>query len=60
MCSNTPPPTRELPVEDAELLDLLTAVLVDPNLHSDLRTRLHREIRVILRAARMESVAFAR
>jgi hypothetical protein len=39
-------PRREHP------LDLLAAVLVDPNVHTDLRMRLHREIREILRAAR--------
>jgi hypothetical protein len=35
----------------AELADLLAAVLVDPNLHTDLRMRLHREIRVVLARA---------
>ena len=34
------------------LPDLLTAVLVDPNLYTDLRMRLHREIRVVLQCAR--------
>jgi hypothetical protein len=28
--------------------DLLTAVLVDPNLYTDLRMRLHRDIRALL------------
>ena len=60
MGSNTFQTTRELPAEDAELVDLLTAVLVDPNLYTDLRMRLHREIRAILRAARTESLASAR
>ena len=41
--------THQLPTEDAELVDLLTAVLVDPNLHTDLRMRLHREISAVLR-----------
>jgi hypothetical protein len=31
-----------------QLPDLLTAVLVDPNLYTDLRMRLHREIRAVL------------
>jgi hypothetical protein len=31
---------------------MLEAVLVDPNLHTDLRTRLHREIEEILSSAR--------
>jgi hypothetical protein len=39
-----------LPAEDAELVDLLTAVLVDPNLHTDRRMRLHHEISAVLRA----------
>jgi hypothetical protein len=30
------------------LPDLLTTVLIDPNLHTDLRMRLHREIRGLL------------
>jgi hypothetical protein len=30
---------------------LLTTVLVDPNLYTDLRMRLHREIRTLLRWA---------
>jgi hypothetical protein len=42
--------TPELPVKDAELIDLLTAVLVDPNLDTDLSMRLHREISAVLRA----------
>ena len=46
--------TSRLYAEDRELVDLLTAVLVDPNLHTDLRMRLHREVRAILRSAREE------
>jgi hypothetical protein len=42
--------TQELPVEDAQLVDLLTAVLVDPNLHTDRRMRLHHQISAVLRA----------
>jgi hypothetical protein len=40
---------RELPAEDAKLVDLLTAVLVDPTVHTDLRMRLHRQITSVLR-----------
>ena len=46
--------TSALRADDRELVDLLTAVLVDPNLHTDLRMRLHREVSAILRAAREE------
>jgi hypothetical protein len=38
---------------------LLAAVLVDPNLHTDLRMRLHREIPVMLRGARERATARA-
>lgn len=41
---------RKLETEDAKLLDLVTAVAVDPNLHTDLRMRLHEEITELLRA----------
>ena len=51
MGADVPPQTtQELPVEDAELVDLLMAVLVDPNLHTDRRMRLHHEISAVLRA----------
>ena len=40
-----------LDAEDRELVDLLAAVLVDPDLHTDRIMRLHREARTILRAA---------
>ncbi len=51
MGADTPQQTTpELPVEDAELVDLLTAVLIDPNLYTDRRMRLHREISAVLRA----------
>jgi len=40
--------------DDRELVDLLAAVLVDPNLDTDLIMRLHREVSVILRAAHMD------
>ena len=44
--------TPNLAAEDRELVDLLRAVLVDPNLHTDRRMRLHREISAVLRSAR--------
>ena len=37
--------------EDQRLADLLADVLVDPNLHTDTRLRLHQEIAEILRGA---------
>jgi hypothetical protein len=37
--------------EDQRLADLLADVLVDPNLHTDTRLRLHKEIAEILRGA---------
>ncbi|HUA48813.1 MAG TPA: hypothetical protein VMA77_26505 [Solirubrobacteraceae bacterium] len=37
--------------EDRQLVDLLASVLVDPNLHTDARLRLHDEIETILRGA---------
>jgi hypothetical protein len=46
--------TPNLAPEDRELVDLLRAVLVDPNLHTDRQMRLHREISAILRSARRD------
>jgi hypothetical protein len=43
--------TPRLAAEDRDLVDLLRAVLVDPNLYTDRRMRLHREISAVLRAA---------
>jgi hypothetical protein len=37
--------------EDKQLVDLVSAALVDPNLHTDVRMRLCREITEILRSA---------
>lgn len=54
ICVNDRERTSALRADDRELVDLLTAVLVDPNLHTDLRMRLHREVSAILRAAREE------
>jgi hypothetical protein len=41
-------PDTPLAGTDKQLVDLLTAVLVDPHLHTDTRMRLHREISEIL------------
>jgi hypothetical protein len=43
--------------EDRELVDLATAALVDPNLHTDVRLRLHGEITEVLRAVRDDARA---
>jgi cyanophycinase-like exopeptidase len=51
---NQPGTTPHLVGEDRDLVDLLRAVLVDPNLHTDRRMRLHRKIRAVLRAAHRE------
>ena len=40
---------RELPKEDGHLVDLVATALVDPNLHTDVRMRLQREITELLR-----------
>jgi hypothetical protein len=40
-----------LEADGDHLPDLLSTVLVDPNLYTDLRMRLHREIRAVLRSA---------
>jgi 2,4-dienoyl-CoA reductase-like NADH-dependent reductase (Old Yellow Enzyme family) len=40
---------QALETHGAYLPDLLRSVLVDPNLYTDLRMRLHREIRAVLR-----------
>jgi ribosome maturation protein Sdo1 len=45
------PNTPRLDGEDKQLVDLVTAVLVDPNLHTDTRMRLDQEITEILRSA---------
>ncbi|HTT27375.1 MAG TPA: hypothetical protein VMG37_03125 [Solirubrobacteraceae bacterium] len=37
--------------EDKQLVDLVTSVLVDPNIHTDTRMRLDQEITEILRSA---------
>jgi len=48
---------RQLAAQDHELPRMLEAVLVDPNLHTDLRMRLHREIPELLRRAHEQDAA---
>ena len=45
-----PEAAPQLAPEDRELVDLLRQVLVDPNLYTDRRMRLHREIDAVLRS----------
>ena len=45
---------NRLEPEDQKLVDLLGAVLVDPNLHTDTRLRLHQQITEILRGAHVD------
>jgi hypothetical protein len=42
---------RELSPEDGQLVDVVAAALVDPNLHTDTRMRLRHEITQVLRRA---------
>jgi hypothetical protein len=42
--------------ENQRLVELVSAVLVDPNLHTDLRMRLQEEIRDLLQPAQTRSV----
>ena len=42
---------RKLEVHDGHLPDVLASVLVDPNLHTDTRLRLHHQIAEILSSA---------
>ena len=51
----TVPPVTDSSNEDHQLVDLVSAVLVDPNLHTDLRMRLHEEISRLLRTAHERS-----
>ena len=43
--------TDRLGPKDKQLVDLVTAALVDPNIHTDTRMRLHEEITESLRGA---------
>ena len=45
---------KGLEPEDQKLVDLLQNVLVDPNLHTDTRLRLHQEITEILHGAHVD------
>jgi hypothetical protein len=45
--------SARLQSDDRELVDLLTGVLTDPDLHTDTRMRLHEEIAEILSGARL-------
>lgn len=49
--ASTQHPEDRLEPEDQELVDLLGDVLVDPNLHTDTRMRLHEQIAQILDSA---------
>jgi hypothetical protein len=40
--------TQHLTGEDKDLVDLVASTLIDPNLHTDLRMRLHEEVTEIL------------
>ena len=48
-------PARELTPGEGTVVDELSAVLVDPNLHTDMRMHLQREIRQLLRATHEEA-----
>jgi hypothetical protein len=45
--------------EDGELAKMLAAVLVDPNLHTDLQMRLHEQIPELIRSAQRDATAHA-
>ena len=45
--------------EDGELAKMLAALLVDPNLHTDLRMRLHEQIPELIRAAHQHATPHA-
>ena len=45
-------PHIRLAGEDKQLVDLVATLLVDPNIHTDARMRLHREIADVLRSHR--------
>ena len=42
--------THKLPAEDGELVDLVMAAMVDPNLHTDTRMHISNQITEVLRA----------
>ncbi len=45
----------QLTHDDRQLVDLVSAVLVDPNLHTDLRMRLQRELTALLHDTRRQT-----
>lgn len=47
------------PPQDGGLATILAALLVDPNLHTDLRMRLHEQIPKLIAAARQDASAHA-
>ena len=51
---NEPKHNPQLDGDDEKLVDLVTAVLVDPNLNTDRRMRLHEEISTAVSAAHEE------
>jgi hypothetical protein len=48
-------PARELTPKEGNVVDELAAVLVDPDLHTDMRMHLQQEIRQLLRATHEEA-----
>ena len=52
---NTAQNSAQVSREDGKLVDLVTAALVDPNLHTDTRMRLQYELTEILRKAHHET-----
>ena len=51
--------TQKLGAEDGKLVDLVTAALVDPTLHTDTRMRLHEQITRLLHTPHAEVPQFA-
>jgi len=54
-CAVEENPAGELTADEGRVVDELAAVLVDPGLHTDMRMRLQREIRQMLRATHEEA-----
>ena len=48
-------PARQLRPEEGKVVDELAAVLVDPDLHTDMRMHLQQEIKQLLRATHEEA-----
>ena len=49
--------TQKLSTEDGKLVDLVSTALVDPNLHTDTRLRLHEQIPAMIRAEHERAAA---